>query len=335
MGMLGNQLAAGQALTVANDSFNGDGSTTAFTLSQTVGSVNDIEVLVDNVQQSPYDSSYSVSGTTLTFSGAPATGTNNIYVIYNASKHITTQQVIPDDGSVTHSKFHTNALNPITLDPINNRLGIGTSTPLSTVHQDVGLTSRDGYKLFYGTDPKAAFTVHPNSGEIRIGAATVGTSGNYYTEIMSRNGSNLVTSIKADNYGRVTMPNQPAFGMTTSVNGGMVAANTDIILNAGYNGGNHVNTSTGIFTAPVSGRYYFSAFSIKNNANGTVARLQIRKNGSTVAEARMDESGNYCQAHCSILIDLAANDQINFRNNDSTIFYMGGTYGRCNGYLVG
>ena len=109
MGMIGNQIAAGQALTIANDSFNGDGSTVAFTLSQTVGSVNDIEVLVDNVQQSPYDSSYSVSGTTLTFSGAPSAGTNNIYVIYNASRHITTSQVIPDDGSVTHSKLATGA----------------------------------------------------------------------------------------------------------------------------------------------------------------------------------------------------------------------------------
>ena len=107
MGMIGNQIAAGQALTIANDSFNGDGSTVAFTLSQTVSSVNDIEVLVDNVQQSPYDSSYSVSGSTLTFSGAPSAGTNNVYVIYNASRHITTQQVIPDDGTITVAKLHS------------------------------------------------------------------------------------------------------------------------------------------------------------------------------------------------------------------------------------
>jgi len=110
MGMLGNHIAAGQALTIANDSFNGNGSTVAFTLSQTVGSVNDIEVLVDNVQQSPYDSSYSVSGTTLTFSGAPSAGTNNVYVIYNASRHIATSQVIPDDGSVHSSKIASNAV---------------------------------------------------------------------------------------------------------------------------------------------------------------------------------------------------------------------------------
>ena len=116
MGMLGNQLAAGTALTIANDSFNGDGSTTAFTLSHAVSNVNDIEVLVDNVQQSPYDSSYSVSGTTLTFSGAPSAGTNNIYVIYNASKHITTSQVIPDNGSVTSSKLDDGSVTSSKLD---------------------------------------------------------------------------------------------------------------------------------------------------------------------------------------------------------------------------
>ena len=117
--------------------------------------------------------------------------------------------------SITNTSVTTDNLtvdtNVLHVDSTNNRVGIGTSNPLSTVHQDVGLSSRDGYKLFYGTDPKAAFTVHPNAGEIRIGAATVGTSGNYYTEIMSRNGSNLVTSIKADAYGIVTKPYQPAF----------------------------------------------------------------------------------------------------------------------------
>ena len=140
MGMIGNQLAAGQALTVANDSFNGDGSTTSFTLSQTVGSAHDIEVLVDNVQQSPYDGSYSVSGTTLTFSGAPSSGTNNIYVIYKASKHITTAQVIPDAGSVDHSKLHTNATLPITRDMTNNRVGINSTSP--SVSLEIGATQQ-------------------------------------------------------------------------------------------------------------------------------------------------------------------------------------------------
>ncbi len=111
MAMIGNQPAAGVgSISIANDSFNGTGSATSFTLSQTVSATTDIEVIVDNVQQSPYDSSYSVSGTTLTFSAAPSAGTNNIYVIYNHARTITTNQVIPDDGSVHSSKIANNSI---------------------------------------------------------------------------------------------------------------------------------------------------------------------------------------------------------------------------------
>ena len=63
--------------------FNGDGSTTAFTLDVTPGNVLDIEVFVGNVRQDP-NSAYTLSGTTLTFTGAPPSGTNNIYVVHQA-----------------------------------------------------------------------------------------------------------------------------------------------------------------------------------------------------------------------------------------------------------
>ena len=63
--------------------FSGDGSTTAFTLDIAPSSVFAIEVFVENVRQDP-NSAYSISGTTLTFTGAPSSGTNNIYVIHQA-----------------------------------------------------------------------------------------------------------------------------------------------------------------------------------------------------------------------------------------------------------
>ena len=63
--------------------FNGDGSTTAFTLDVAPSSTLDLEVFVGNVRQDP-NSAYSVSGTTLTFTGAPPSGTNNIYVVHQA-----------------------------------------------------------------------------------------------------------------------------------------------------------------------------------------------------------------------------------------------------------
>jgi len=63
--------------------FSGDGSTTAFTLDVAPGSVLDIEVFVGNVRQDP-NSAYTLSGTTLTFTGAPPSGTNNVYVVHQA-----------------------------------------------------------------------------------------------------------------------------------------------------------------------------------------------------------------------------------------------------------
>ena len=63
--------------------FNGDGSTTAFTLDVAPGNVLDIEVFVGNVRQDP-NSAYTLSGTTLSFTGAPPSGTNNVYVVHQA-----------------------------------------------------------------------------------------------------------------------------------------------------------------------------------------------------------------------------------------------------------
>jgi hypothetical protein len=85
MGYIGRAAAVGQTETV-KDSFNGDNSTVAFTMSQSVSLDTDIEVFVGNVQQEPGSGkAYTVSGTTLTFSEAPPTGTANIYVIHRNS----------------------------------------------------------------------------------------------------------------------------------------------------------------------------------------------------------------------------------------------------------
>lgn len=78
--------------TSAKDRFSGDGSTTAFTMTQSPGSVNKIDVFVDNVRQEPTEA-YTVGGTTLTFTAAPDSGTNNIYVVHRTE----TQSLVPPD----------------------------------------------------------------------------------------------------------------------------------------------------------------------------------------------------------------------------------------------
>ncbi len=60
------------------DTFSANGSGTVFTLSVAPANTNSILVAVSGVLQDP--STYSVSGTTLTFSAAPPAGTGNISV---------------------------------------------------------------------------------------------------------------------------------------------------------------------------------------------------------------------------------------------------------------
>ena len=83
---LGNEVLTATSATSEThiDEFNGDGSTLTFTLTRTPAANNaaNYAVFVDNVYQR-YGSSYSytVTGSALTFTSAPPSGTNNIQVI--------------------------------------------------------------------------------------------------------------------------------------------------------------------------------------------------------------------------------------------------------------
>ena len=91
--------------TFAIDSFNGDDSTVNFTLREAPVAPSSILVFVGGIRQ--HTDTYSLSGTTITFSEAPPTGTNNIQVLFlglGASPHI------PSDFSVSTIKIQTNAI---------------------------------------------------------------------------------------------------------------------------------------------------------------------------------------------------------------------------------
>ena len=77
MSYVGNQPISAAFLV---DTFSGNGSTVAFTMTVAPANTSSVLVIVTGVTQDP--STYSVSGTTLTFSAAPPSGTNNISVRY-------------------------------------------------------------------------------------------------------------------------------------------------------------------------------------------------------------------------------------------------------------
>ena len=79
MPYLGNEPAVAYTSTT-KDTFSGDASTTDFTMSKSAN-VNAVRVVVENVVQNP-TVAYTCSGTTLSFTSAPPTGTSNIYVVH-------------------------------------------------------------------------------------------------------------------------------------------------------------------------------------------------------------------------------------------------------------
>jgi hypothetical protein len=106
--------------------FSGNASTTAFTLARQVVSPTDIDVVVENVTQEP-TVAYSVNGYTLTFTEAPGSGTNNIYVIYRGSG-ISNYAFVPD-GSITYAKLANN-IKQFTVDAVTAN-GTGTTVELT------------------------------------------------------------------------------------------------------------------------------------------------------------------------------------------------------------
>ena len=92
------------------DIFNGDGSTVAFTLTRTpvTNDARNFIVFVDNVYQREGSSyAFTVTGQTLTITGAPASGTNNIQV-YQLN-NINTLNTIADN-TVTSAKIQDGSI---------------------------------------------------------------------------------------------------------------------------------------------------------------------------------------------------------------------------------
>jgi hypothetical protein len=99
---------------VVKDTFSGNDSTTDFTLS-IPATTNSVEVFVENVQQEPTEA-YTIAGTTLSFTAAPVTGTDNIYVIHRGPA---VQQIVPPGDSITTAMIQDGAVTAAKIDSLD------------------------------------------------------------------------------------------------------------------------------------------------------------------------------------------------------------------------
>ena len=190
---------------VAAETFSGNASATAFTLA-VAGTTNTCGVYILGVHQVP-TTDYSVSGTTLTFTAAPPTGTNNICVVYTKPQTVGA----PADATVTTAKLTGNLVTPGTLDVNGQELILDadadTSITADTDDQiDIKIAGADDFRFTANTFTALSGSTIDGGAEIKANkispssstAFQLGDSGDTFT---IPSGATIVNSGTATNFG--------------------------------------------------------------------------------------------------------------------------------------
>ena len=181
MAFIGNTVQT-QGFTPAVDYFSGNGSTVTFTLSRNIASVAQVICAIDNVIQNP-SSAYTVSGNAITFTSAPLSGTNNIWVEYTSL--ITTYNGISQSPSVIGDLTASGGY--LSTGSFNNSFVDGTIVDYVTGNGRVTVGTADGFTIYNGGTTARSSLLALNAS----GAMGVGTSPSYGTagQVLTSQGS--------------------------------------------------------------------------------------------------------------------------------------------------
>jgi len=275
MAFIGNQPIS---IAFLVDTFSGTGSQTAYTMTVAPANTSSIIVAITGVLQDP--STYSVSGTTLTFSAAPPSGTSNISVRYLG---------IPASG-VTTTAYRT----------VTNTTATAGQTSFTIPSYTVGYVDvyRNGVYL-----PTSDYTATTGTTVVLTNAATVGdtiTTISFYVSSVLNAIANSPASVSSSNLaalstipstaGNITVPavtgtmmvsgNMPAFssyaGTATSLGTGGA---TKVLFDTEIFDTNN-NFASSRFTPTVAGYYQFSTTVGFAAYQTTETILSFYKNGS-------------------------------------------------------
>jgi len=151
--------------------------------------------------------------------------------------------------------------------------------------------------------------------------------------IQHTNGTDAMT---IDSSGRVLTPARPAFHASTNGAGSASYFTPGVVVfpHADVNVGSCYSTSTGKFTAPIAGTYYFSGMMLSNV--NTRLFFQLRKNNTVINGTQIETvsaSSQYQTASTDCVITLAVNDLVHLHltNNDA----YGSQYCNFKGFLLG
>ena len=284
-------------------------------------SANQLLVSLNGVIQKP-GSSFTISGSTLTFSSA-LTSSDSIDFIISMGEPLLIGT--PSDGTVTSAKLDTNIA-------VGGTLGV---TGATTTTGGVTIPASTTVGLNFGSGTNLAQLAMQSAVLNRVALRTTHTStgdNNPFIVYQPSSAGVQNDALVINTGGQINMSKQPAFhayrngGNYTKSSSGYHKVLADATR---YNIGSHYDTSNHKFTAPIAGRYLFT-IAINTYTNGADNQYggSLYVNGAHYVflgrhyargDADMVVSG-------SAVIQLAASDYVEMYsyNSDSSFGYSSG-----------
>ena len=316
---------------ISLDKFDGDNSTTAFSMSQSINNENNLQVYINGVYQSK--DTYSTSGSTLTLTTAPATGAK-IEVVHIKPVDVTSLNSEVFTGNGTKTAYD------LTATPSN---AAKTLVFIQGVYQEKSTYSISGNTITFTTAPPDGYTIEVTVfGKLAVSENTVTVE--RFTGNNTKASFVLTASPSANNVdvyisglyqnknsytysaGTITFDEAPDTGAVVEAK--YIANITQVVAadNDFYKFQWVSSEQTANFTA-VANRGYF----VDTSSSGITVTLPSSPSvGDTVAlvdYASNASTNNITITSSNDIMDSSANKIINYDNGAVELIYSGSTKG--------